>query len=669
MPKIKPLPFKIRLAKSPTREPQYSCEVKSVNGKIVKLGDPMVTRGLVALMNMYAVNKGAACHWGGPSAFAEIMSSIHGIMFKNKGDAWYDSYHFVNDAGHTENGVYALRANLGYDHLSFEDLWSFRGINSKLTGHGEAHVNPEGVLVSNGPLGSGLPQAQGLAMADALLGNSRLTICTISDGALMEGEAKESLAAIPGLAAKGKMNPFLMVISYNRTKLSGRIEEDSFSMDPTIESISTLGWNVVRVKEGHNLEAVYQSIEKAVTSAQSHPKQPCCLIFDTVKGYGVKSTEEAPSGGHGYPLKKGDKKLIDFLEEIFKGSVPTLFLETAQKLIQDGSCGGESKVTVTTPKEKVQVGIGKALIKAVESGYPVFSISADLQSSTGVSAFHKKFPDRFIEVGVAESNMISSAVGLSLCGLIPVVDTFAQFGVTKGNLPLTMSALSEAPLIAIFSHTGMQDAADGASHQATTYWSATKSLPHTEIISCSCSMEAESYLLEAIKRFADDRQKGHHGSSYLFFLGREDFPVNFKEGVTYDWGKPQLLHDSSKPQLLITATGPTVGMALQAAQQLSQEGIEVLIVNHPFITHPDLPLFKEWLKRSGSKLLTIEDHQLIGGMGERLSHALLMDGVLFKYKGLGIMGHFGRSAYSATELYNLFHMGVADVVKGVKDLL
>ena len=83
--------------------------------------------------------------------------------------------------------------------------------------------------MSNGPLGSALPQAQGLALADKLLKNDRLTLCTVSDGASMEGEAKEAFAAIPGLAAKDRLNPFLLVVSDNDTKLSGRISKDAFS--------------------------------------------------------------------------------------------------------------------------------------------------------------------------------------------------------------------------------------------------------------------------------------------------------------------------------------------------------------------------------------------------------------------------------------------------------
>src|SRR6266511_1011626 len=268
-PPLSPLNLKPRLAPTPRHPPKYSVTVKNAAGREVVLGDPRATRALVALMDVHAVNGGAACHWGGPAAFAEIMAAIHGIMFSTQGREWYEAYNFVNDAGHTENGIYALRANYGFDKMTFEDLKGFRGIKSKFTGHGESHLNPEGVLLSNGPLSSALPQAQGLAIADKVARRDRVTICTVSDGASMEGEAKEAFAAIPGLAAKDRVNPFVMLLSDNDTKLSGRITRDAFSMQPTFEAFSALGWNVIRVANGHDLQAVYLAVENAVQLAKS----------------------------------------------------------------------------------------------------------------------------------------------------------------------------------------------------------------------------------------------------------------------------------------------------------------------------------------------------------------------------------------------------------------
>src|SRR5687768_8850384 len=262
-PLLKPINYKSKLAATPGN-PKYSVKVKNAAGEEVVVADPRATRALVALMDVHAVVGGAACHWGGPAAFAEIMACIHAIMFSTKGRPWHEGYNFANDAGHTENGIYALRANYGFDNTTFEDLKGFRSIKSKLTGHGESHLNPEGVLLSNGPLGSALPQSQGLAIADKVAKRDRLTIVTISDGAAMEGEAKESFAAIPGLAAKGRVNPFVLVLSDNDTKLSGRISKDAFSMQGSLQAMSALGWNVVFVENGHDLQAVYQAVENGI---------------------------------------------------------------------------------------------------------------------------------------------------------------------------------------------------------------------------------------------------------------------------------------------------------------------------------------------------------------------------------------------------------------------
>ena len=126
---MKPLNTTKKLAPNPTDAPKYPTEINSISGDKITLGDPKVTRALVALMNQHAVIGGAAAHWGGPAAFAEIMSALHGYMFKHS-TTWYEKYNFVNDAGHAENGIYALRANLGFDNLTFDDLKKFRSIES-----------------------------------------------------------------------------------------------------------------------------------------------------------------------------------------------------------------------------------------------------------------------------------------------------------------------------------------------------------------------------------------------------------------------------------------------------------------------------------------------------------------------------------------------------------
>ena len=196
---VKPLNIKNRLAERPTSELKHFTEVNMQDGGKQKLATPSASRALLALMDAEATLGGAACHWGGASAFTEIVSSVHGFLFADSPKSWYEEYNYVNDAGHCENGIYAVRAMYGHDNLDYNDLKGFRSVESKLTGHGESMHNPEGVLLSNGPLGSAVAQAQGLAMADKLSGNDRLTLLTLSDGASMEGEVKEAFASIPFL--------------------------------------------------------------------------------------------------------------------------------------------------------------------------------------------------------------------------------------------------------------------------------------------------------------------------------------------------------------------------------------------------------------------------------------------------------------------------------------
>ena len=676
-PPLAPLHFKSKLAATPTSAPKYTATVKNAAGADVTLADPRATRALVALMDVHAVVGGAACHWGGPAAFAEMNAVIHGIMFATQGREWHEAFNYVNDAGHAENGVYALRALYGFDGMTFDTLKGFRSIHSKLTGHGESHINPEGVLLSNGPLGSSLPQAQGLAIGDKIAGRKRVTICVVSDGASMEGEAKEAFAAIPGLAAKERMNPFVLVISDNDTKLSGRITKDSFSMQPSFSAMSTLGWSVIHVPEGNNLAEVYLAVEKGIAEAKANPSRPICILCRTIKGYGIKATEENLAGGHGFPLANGEK-ILDWMVELFRGStVPPELWAWAQTLRADWekkdaekkakAAAAPAGAAPAVKKDKVQTGLAKAAIRAAKEGLPVYSVSADVQGSTGISLFQKSFPDRFIEVGIAESNMISVGAGLSKSGFIPIVDTFGQFGVTKGNLPLTMAALSQAPVIAMFSHVGFQDAADGASHQATTYFAATSAIPHTVVIAPSCSDEAESLMYQAIKQVAADRAAGKDGNSYLFFVGRENYPLTWIEGAQYPWGKAQVLSTGS--DVVLIGCGVLVNKVIEAGKQLAAQGVKATVISNPFVNQVDLETIGAAVKACGGKVVTIEDHQVIGGMGAQVSHALSNAGIAHSIKTLGIHNEFGQSAYLAEELYVKHGLTAPKVVEAALSLL
>ena len=652
----------------------FPVSVKTAAGAELAVADPTATRLSVALMNMHAVIGGAACHWGGPSAYAEIMSSIHGLMFAK--EQWFDHFNFINDAGHAENGVYALKANYNYAGVSYDDLRGFRSISSKLTGHGESHLFADGVMVSNGPLGSGIPVAQGLAMADRLADKQRTTVCVISDGAMMEGEAREAVAAIPGFAAKEQLNPFVLVVSDNNTKLSGRIDEQSFSMQPSFEALAAQGWDVRKIEDGHDLQGVFSAIEQSFADAESQPQKPIALWIKTIKGKGVKSTEDSSSGGHGYPLK-APGEVRAFCEEIAGGDLPELFENWVKDLEKIGEELAAKKAAASSggssdKKEKIQSGFPRAMISAAEAGLPVVSVSADLQGSTGVGPFHSSFPQLSFEVGIAESNMISAAAGFSKLGYIPVVDTFAQFGVTKGSLPICMANLSQSPIIAVFSHIGFQDAADGASHQGLMYLAMLGAIPHVDIYCPASSEEAEWAMQTAIANFADARKQGKTPNSVIFFCGRENFPATLRTGdQQYAWGAAMTVADTSDKHaesVVISANASMVSYAAEAVEALDAAGIGAILLNNATPNKPDVAGHQAALAKAKGRLISVEDHQAIGGAGDRLVSALTQAGTQLSCKVLGVQGEFGQSAYSAAELYDKHGLGPAAIEAAGKAL-
>ena len=193
-----------------------------------------------------------------------------------------------------------------------------------------------------------------------------------------------------------------------------------------------------------------------------------------------------------------------------------------------------------------------------------------------------------------------------------------------------MAALSQGPVIAMFSHVGFQDAADGASHQATTYLAAVGAIPHTTVIVPSCPDEAEEFMYQAIKRFEADRAAGKDGESYIFFVGRENYPLSWVDSPVYEWGKAQVLREGS--DVVLVGSGVLLNRVIEAGEQLVSDGVNATVINNPFVNQVDLDTIGAAVNAAGGRLVTIEDHQVKGGMGAQVSHALSNAGIAHRIK-------------------------------------
>jgi transketolase len=174
-------------------------------------------------------------------------------------------------------------------------------------------------------------------------------------------------------------------------------------------------------------------------------------------------------------------------------------------------------------------------------------------------------------------------------------------------------------------------------------------------------------MYEAIKRIAADRQAGKDGESHLFFVGRENYPLTWVEGAKFEWGKAQVLRTGN--DVVLVASGPLLSKAIDAGKKLADLGIQATVINNPFINRVDVATIGEAVKRCSGRLVTIEDHQAIGGMGAQVSHALSDAGIAHRLKTLAIHGEFGQSAYLADELYQAHGLTAEKLVEAAQALI
>ena len=172
---------------------------------------------------------------------------------------------------------------------------------------------------------------------------------------------------------------------------------------------------------------------------------------------------------------------------------------------------------------------------------------------------------------------------------------------------------------------------------------------------------------QAIQRYASERKAGNDGESSLFFVGRENYPIYWVENATYTWGKAQVISEGSDVTLI--GSGPLFSKAQLAASLLKDQGINATVINNPFVNQVDIETIGAAVTKTGGKVVTIEDHQKIGGMGAQVSHALSDSGIPHQIKTLGIDGEFGQSAYMAEHLYEKHGLTADSMVNAAKELL
>ena len=306
------------------------------------------------------------------------------------------------------------------------------------------------------------------------------------------------------------------------------------------------------------------------------------------------------------------------------------------------------------PLASTREGFGKGSVEAGQADPRVVVLTADLAESTQAHHFQKAFPERFVQVGVAEQNLATVAAGMANYGKIPFFTSYAAFSPGRNWEQIrTTIALNDLPAKVCGMHAGVSVGPDGATHQALEDIALMRVLPKMTVIYPCDAEEGRKATLAAAK---------HPGPMYLRFA-RERSPIMTSAETPFEIGKAICFWRSTKkPEILILATGPLVHNALQAAQQLEASGLPSVVLN----VHTIKPLDAESILREAAAgaVVTVEEHQVAGGFGSAIAE-LLARSMPVPMEFVGVQDRYGQSGDSG-ELIEHYGMGVSHIVEAAK---
>ena len=303
-------------------------------------------------------------------------------------------------------------------------------------------------------------------------------------------------------------------------------------------------------------------------------------------------------------------------------------------------------------------GFGEALVQLGESNKDIVVLTADLAESTRVKEFAEKFPDRFFQVGVAEQGLVTIAAGMAEAGKIPFATSYAVFspGRTWEQIKVT-AALNDVPVKIVGAHAGFGASVYGATHESLEDIALMRVIPNMVV-------EVPGDYEEAKKATMAIAENGK--PSYLR-LARQDSLVFTKPGDKFEIGKASILREGRDPQVAIVGCGPILAEVLLVSEELEKSGIETIVINNHTIKPMDEQTIIRAARTCGA-LVTVEEHQVNGGMGSAVAEVLARNFPV-PIEFIGVYDSFGESAKSPDELWEKFGLRAKNIEDAVKKVI
>jgi transketolase len=572
----------------------------------------------IRALAMDAVQKANSGHPGMPMGMAEIAVALWGKHYRHNpaNPKWINRDRFVVSNGHGSMLHYSLLHLTGYD-LPMEELKNFRQLHSKTPGHPEVHVTP-GIETTTGPLGQGISNAVGMALAEELLAAEfnkpgfslvdHFTYVFLGDGCLMEGISHETCS----LAGTLRLKKLIALWDDNGISIDGHVE--GWFADDTPKRFEAYGWNVIRNVDGHNVDAVDAAIAQAKKS--DRPTLICCK---TVIGKGSPN-KAGTHDVHGAAL--GDKEIAAVREALGWTSAPfeipadvyaawdakakgqsvegeweTLFKAYSERYPQEagellrrmkGELPGNFVQSVdayvaTCVEKKETIATRKASQNAIQALAPVLPEflggSADLTGSNLTNwkesvAVRAGKPGNHINYGVREFGMSAIMNGIALHGgYIPFGATFLTFSDYSRNA-IRMASLMKIRSIFVFTHDSIGLGEDGPTHQSVEHVSSLRLIPNLENWRPCDTVESAIAWKHAVAR--------RHGPTTLIFSRQNlQYMERTPEQILHINRGGYVLRDAADAKAILIATGSEVELAVKSADELAKQGIAVRIVSMP----------------------------------------------------------------------------------------
>ena len=653
----------------------------------------------IRALSMDAVQKANSGHPGAPMGMADIAEVLWNDYLKHNpaNPKWANRDRFILSNGHGSMLVYSLLHLTGYD-LSIEDLKNFRQLHSKTPGHPEYGYAP-GVETTTGPLGQGITNAVGMAIAERSLAGQfnrpgheiidHYTYTFLGDGCMMEGISHEACS----LAGTLKLGKLIAFYDDNGISIDGEVE--GWFRDDTPKRFEAYGWHVIAKVDGHNAEAIKEAIEEA-RAVKSKPSLICCK---TIIGWGSPN-KQGKEECHGAPLGESEVALVrqtigwkyasfEIPTEIYKrwdakakgvqletdwnsqlaaytqaypelgaelqrrlkGELPAHFLEKADTFISSVDAKAE-KIASRKASQNALNAYGPLLPEFMGG-------SADLAGSnltlwSGCKGINKQVDGNYVYYGVREFGMAAIMNGIALHGgFIPYGATFLIFSEYARNA-LRMAALMKIRSILVFTHDSIGLGEDGPTHQPIEQTATLRLIPNMSVWRPCDAVESAVAWKMAIKR--------QTGPSSLIF-SRQNLPHQertVEQLELIERGGYILINCEGTPDAIIIATGSEVELAVGAANQLKATGKKIRVVSMP---STDVFDAQEDAYRESVLPAKVTARVAV--------EAGVTDGWL-KYVGLSgkVIGinRFGESA-PAGALFKEFGLTVDNVVKAVESVL